>query len=106
MGGTLALSLTELVLSAPRFQQLRPSKVQELCMPAAKVAAQESSSVAQGPRLQGLRRLSLCVCRMKSNRKLVRADSVNELPAPRRLRWKCSPETQGHLASSAEKLQR
>ncbi|KAM7336367.1 hypothetical protein ACRRTK_004860 [Alexandromys fortis] len=43
---------------------------------------------------------------MKSNKKLVRADSVSELPAPRRLRWKCSPETQGHLASSAEKLQR
>ncbi|XP_066477485.1 choline O-acetyltransferase [Tiliqua scincoides] len=38
-------------------------------------------------------------------KKLVRADSVSELPAPRRLRWKCSPETQGHLASSAEKLQ-
>ncbi|XP_028584281.2 choline O-acetyltransferase [Podarcis muralis] len=39
-------------------------------------------------------------------KKLVRADSVSELPAPRRLRWKCSPEIQGHLASSAEKLQR
>lgn len=36
----------------------------------------------------------------------MRADSVSELPAPRRLRWKCSPEIQGHLASSAEKLQR
>ncbi|XP_047410512.1 choline O-acetyltransferase isoform X3 [Sciurus carolinensis] len=43
---------------------------------------------------------------MKNNKKLVRADSVSELPAPRRLRWKCSPEIQGHLASSAEKLQR
>ncbi|NP_034021.1 choline O-acetyltransferase [Mus musculus] len=43
---------------------------------------------------------------MTGNKKLVRADSVSELPAPRRLRWKCSPETQGHLASSAEKLQR
>ncbi|XP_042552426.1 choline O-acetyltransferase [Dipodomys spectabilis] len=43
---------------------------------------------------------------MKSDKKLVRADSVSELPAPRRLRWKCSPEIQGHLASSAEKLQR
>ncbi|XP_053307216.1 choline O-acetyltransferase [Spea bombifrons] len=44
---------------------------------------------------------------MKSSpKKLVRADSVSELPAPRRLRWKCSPEIQGHLASSAEKLQR
>nr|XP_023402935.1 choline O-acetyltransferase isoform X1 [Loxodonta africana] len=42
----------------------------------------------------------------KSTQKLVRADSVSELPAPRRLRWKCSPEIQGHLASSAEKLQR
>ncbi|XP_006874677.1 PREDICTED: choline O-acetyltransferase [Chrysochloris asiatica] len=41
----------------------------------------------------------------KSTEKLVRADSVSELPAPRRLRWKCSPEIQGHLASSAEKLQ-
>ncbi|KAL0615799.1 Choline O-acetyltransferase [Plecturocebus cupreus] len=44
--------------------------------------------------------------RTQSSRKLVRADSVSELPAPRRLRWKCSPEIQGHLASSAEKLQR
>ncbi|CAH7125956.1 Chat [Phodopus roborovskii] len=43
---------------------------------------------------------------MKGNKKLVQADSVSELPAPRRLRWKCSPETQGHLAASAEKLQR
>ncbi|XP_069316600.1 choline O-acetyltransferase [Eulemur rufifrons] len=43
---------------------------------------------------------------MNSSKKLVRADSVSELPAPRRLRWKCSPEIQGHLASSAEKLQR
>ncbi|KAM5236063.1 choline O-acetyltransferase [Ctenodactylus gundi] len=43
---------------------------------------------------------------MKCTRKLARADSVSELPAPRRLRWKCSPEIQGHLASSAEKLQR
>ncbi|XP_034290647.1 choline O-acetyltransferase [Pantherophis guttatus] len=39
-------------------------------------------------------------------KKLVRADSVSELPAPRRLRWKCSPEIQNHLASSAEKLER
>uniref|UniRef100_A0A8C9E6V5 Choline O-acetyltransferase n=1 Tax=Phocoena sinus TaxID=42100 RepID=A0A8C9E6V5_PHOSS len=39
------------------------------------------------------------------SRKMVRADSVSELPAPRRLRWKCSPEIQGLLASSAEKLQ-
>ncbi|XP_074855642.1 choline O-acetyltransferase [Carettochelys insculpta] len=42
----------------------------------------------------------------ESCKKLVRADSVSELPTPRRLRWKCSPEIQGHLASSAEKLQR
>ncbi|XP_016056333.1 PREDICTED: choline O-acetyltransferase [Miniopterus natalensis] len=41
-----------------------------------------------------------------SSKKLVRADSVSELPAPRRLRWKCSPVIQGFLASSAEKLQR
>ncbi|XP_041427094.1 choline O-acetyltransferase [Xenopus laevis] len=41
-----------------------------------------------------------------SPKKLVRADSVSELPAPRRLRWKCSPEIQGHLQSSAHKLQR
>jgi len=44
--------------------------------------------------------------RKESSKKLVRADSVSELPAPRRLRWKCSPEIQAHLASSAEKLQR
>ncbi|NXO77285.1 CLAT acetyltransferase, partial [Sitta europaea] len=44
---------------------------------------------------------------MKENsKKLVRADSVSELPAPRRLRWKCSPDIQIHLASAAEKLQR
>ncbi|XP_068807328.1 choline O-acetyltransferase [Struthio camelus] len=42
----------------------------------------------------------------ESSKKLVRADSVSELPAPRRLRWKCCPEIQAHLASSAEKLQR
>ncbi|XP_042648204.1 choline O-acetyltransferase isoform X2 [Tyto alba] len=42
----------------------------------------------------------------ESSKKLVRADSVSELPAPRRLRWKCSPEIQSRLASSAEKLQR
>ncbi|KAG7492733.1 hypothetical protein MATL_G00017940 [Megalops atlanticus] len=38
--------------------------------------------------------------------KLVRAASVTELPAPRRLHWKCSPEVQGFLASSADNLQR
>ncbi|XP_028649257.1 choline O-acetyltransferase [Erpetoichthys calabaricus] len=37
--------------------------------------------------------------------KLVRAASVSELSAPRRLRWKCSPEIQGLLASSVDKLQ-
>ncbi|XP_056147418.1 choline O-acetyltransferase [Lampris incognitus] len=38
--------------------------------------------------------------------KLVRAASVSELPAPRRLRWKCTPDIHKRLASSAEKLQR
>ncbi|KAM9364966.1 choline O-acetyltransferase [Pholidichthys leucotaenia] len=38
--------------------------------------------------------------------KLVRAASVSELPAPRRLRWKCTPEIHKCLASSADKLQR
>ncbi|KAM3862794.1 choline O-acetyltransferase [Diretmus argenteus] len=38
--------------------------------------------------------------------KLVRAASVSELPAPRRLRWKCTPEIHKLLASSADKLQR
>ncbi|XP_028983363.1 choline O-acetyltransferase [Betta splendens] len=38
--------------------------------------------------------------------KLVRAASVSELPAPRRLRWKCSPEIHKLLASSANTLQR
>ncbi|KAM4730163.1 choline O-acetyltransferase [Anableps anableps] len=38
--------------------------------------------------------------------KLVRAASVSELPAPRRLRWKCSPQIQKLLTSSAEKLHR
>ncbi|KAK1791702.1 hypothetical protein P4O66_013681, partial [Electrophorus voltai] len=38
--------------------------------------------------------------------KLVRADSVSELPAPRRLRWKCSPKIQELLTASADKLQR
>ncbi|NWR53520.1 CLAT acetyltransferase, partial [Regulus satrapa] len=42
----------------------------------------------------------------ESSKKLVRADSVSELPAPRRLRWKCSPDIQTYLASAAEKLQR
>ncbi|XP_033887684.1 choline O-acetyltransferase isoform X1 [Acipenser ruthenus] len=38
--------------------------------------------------------------------KFVRAASVCELSVPRKLRWKCSPEVQGLLASSADKLQR
>ncbi|XP_046885550.1 choline O-acetyltransferase [Hypomesus transpacificus] len=38
--------------------------------------------------------------------KMVRADSVSELPAPRRLRWKCSSEINNLLSSSTEKLQR
>ncbi|KAK9541516.1 hypothetical protein VZT92_001551 [Zoarces viviparus] len=38
--------------------------------------------------------------------KLVRAASVSELPAPRRLRWKCTPDIHKLLASSADKLQR
>ncbi|XP_069000145.1 choline O-acetyltransferase [Embiotoca jacksoni] len=38
--------------------------------------------------------------------KLVRAASVSELPAPRRLRWKCTPEIHKLLSSSADKLQR
>ncbi|NWZ75540.1 CLAT acetyltransferase, partial [Poecile atricapillus] len=42
----------------------------------------------------------------ESSKKLVRADSVSELPAPRRLRWKCSPNIQTYLTSAAEKLQR
>uniref|UniRef100_A0A4W6E7U7 Choline O-acetyltransferase n=1 Tax=Lates calcarifer TaxID=8187 RepID=A0A4W6E7U7_LATCA len=37
---------------------------------------------------------------------LVRAASVSELPAPRRLRWKCTPEIHKLLACSADKLQR
>lgn len=38
--------------------------------------------------------------------KLVRAASVSELSAPRRLRWKCTPEIHKLLSSSADKLQR
>ncbi|XP_060942783.1 choline O-acetyltransferase [Limanda limanda] len=38
--------------------------------------------------------------------KLLRAASVSELPAPRRLRWKCTPEVHKLLTSSADKLQR
>ncbi|XP_047459271.1 choline O-acetyltransferase [Mugil cephalus] len=38
--------------------------------------------------------------------KLVRAASVSELPAPRRLRWKCTPEIHKLITASADKLQR
>ncbi|XP_068183862.1 choline O-acetyltransferase [Antennarius striatus] len=38
--------------------------------------------------------------------KLVRAASVSELPAPRRLRWKCTPEIHKLISNSADKLQR
>ncbi|XDV50401.1 hypothetical protein PO909_019463 [Leuciscus waleckii] len=38
--------------------------------------------------------------------KLVRAASMSELPAPRRLRWKCSPDIQTFLTASADKLQK
>ncbi|NP_001124191.1 choline O-acetyltransferase isoform X1 [Danio rerio] len=38
--------------------------------------------------------------------KLVRAASMSELPAPRRLRWKCSPDIQTFLSASADRLQK
>ncbi|XP_037542682.1 choline O-acetyltransferase [Nematolebias whitei] len=38
--------------------------------------------------------------------KLVRAASVSELPAPRRLRWKCTPEILKLISASDEKLER
>uniref|UniRef100_A0A1A7Z2K6 Choline O-acetyltransferase n=1 Tax=Iconisemion striatum TaxID=60296 RepID=A0A1A7Z2K6_9TELE len=38
--------------------------------------------------------------------KLVRAASLSELPAPRRLRWKFLPEIQKLISSSADKLER
>ncbi|XP_072523683.1 choline O-acetyltransferase-like [Salminus brasiliensis] len=38
--------------------------------------------------------------------KLGRSSSVTELPAPRRLPWRCSPQVQGMLASSGENLHR
>uniref|UniRef100_W5KA03 Choline O-acetyltransferase n=1 Tax=Astyanax mexicanus TaxID=7994 RepID=W5KA03_ASTMX len=38
--------------------------------------------------------------------KLSRGSSVTELPTPRRLAWRCSPQVQGMLASSAEHLHR
>lgn len=47
-----------------------------------------------------------CDIRIGSPSKLVRAASVSELPAPRRLRWKCTPDIHKLLASSADKLQR
>lgn len=48
----------------------------------------------------------LFAVRIGSPSKLVRAASVSELPAPRRLRWKCTPEMHKLLNSSADKLQR
>uniref|UniRef100_A0A8B9LC36 Choline O-acetyltransferase n=1 Tax=Astyanax mexicanus TaxID=7994 RepID=A0A8B9LC36_ASTMX len=60
-----------------------------------------------------LKEAAICVCvcvcatlRRGSPSKLVRAASVSELPAPRRLRWKWSPEIQACLTASADKLQR
>lgn len=50
--------------------------------------------------------ISPCDIRIGSPSKLVRAASVSELPAPRKLRWKCTPEIHKLLASSADKLQR
>lgn len=44
--------------------------------------------------------------RIGSPSKLVRAASVSELPAPRRLRWKCTPEIHKLITSAADKLQR
>lgn len=44
--------------------------------------------------------------RIGSPSKLIRAASVSELPAPRRLRWKCTPEIHNLIASSADRLQR
>nr|XP_055027201.1 choline O-acetyltransferase isoform X1 [Misgurnus anguillicaudatus] len=41
-----------------------------------------------------------------SSSRLVRAASVSELPAPKRLRWKCSPEIHALLTDAADKLQR
>ncbi|KAA0718026.1 Choline O-acetyltransferase [Triplophysa tibetana] len=38
--------------------------------------------------------------------KLVRAASMSELPPPRRLRWKCSPEIQTFLTASTGRLQK
>ncbi|XP_063047323.1 choline O-acetyltransferase [Engraulis encrasicolus] len=48
----------------------------------------------------------LLKCMKGSPSKLVRAASVSELPAPRRLRWKSSPAIQALLAASADKLHR
>lgn len=47
-----------------------------------------------------------CENRIGSPSKLIRAASVSELPAPRRLRWKCTPEIHKLLSSAADKLQR
>ncbi|XP_016889647.1 choline O-acetyltransferase b [Cynoglossus semilaevis] len=42
----------------------------------------------------------------ESPSKMATASSVRELPAPRRLPWKCNPQIQGFLAASGERLQR
>lgn len=44
--------------------------------------------------------------RRSSPSKLVRAASVSDLPSPRRLHWKCSPEIQKFVISSGDNLQR
>ena len=72
----------------------------------AKMTAEQRNKLPAAPQLAGPKEVTSLSCRVKSSKKMVRADSVSELPAPRRLRWKCSPEIQGLLASSAEKLQR
>ncbi|XP_065152679.1 choline O-acetyltransferase [Paramisgurnus dabryanus] len=41
-----------------------------------------------------------------SSSKLLRAASVSELPVPKRLHWKCSPEIQALLTDAADNLQR
>jgi len=64
------------------------------------------SSAIKGYYCVQLTHVVLCERRAGSPSKLVRAASVSELPAPRRLRWKSSPEIHKHLSSSAEKLNR
>lgn len=71
----------------------------------ANMTAGQRNELPTAPQLAGPQEVTPLSCRVKTSKKMVRADSVSELPAPRRLRWKCSPEIQGLLASSAEKLQ-